>query len=201
MTYPDQTNLTTHATLKAWIDPPITTSNVDSVLDALINRASAAIVEQIPGIVVAANQPFTEVRDGLANQVLLLRRWPATAVTSVTVDNVAIPQIVTVGNSGWVLDADSNTIKLSGYYFTRCYPQNVSVVYTAGLSSSDSRLMELEHACLVTCALWWKRRPHIEYQSLLSPSGIGTQSFMVKDIPIEARMIIDKLSKMAPIFN
>lgn len=172
----------------------------DATLTALITRVSNVIVDQCPGITIASTN-ITETRDGIGNRTMMLRRWPATAVTSVTTDytQTTVPASVN-GSDGWVFDSSQNSVKLIGYgyRFDRAF-QNIQLTYTATLVG-DTRLGSLEHACLVTCALWWKRRAHVDQASMAAPNGMGTISFTQADLPKEAWSIINQVRQFAPIF-
>lgn len=172
----------------------------DAALAALITRASNTIVDQCPGIAIASTT-VTETRDGIGNGVIMLRRWPVTAVTSLTVGYGAttIPQSVS-NSDGWLLDTSQNSVKLVGttYRFDRA-PQHIQIVYTAALTG-DHRLGALEHASIVACVLWWKRRGHIDQASMATPSGLGSINFTQADLPKEAWTIIKQAQQIAPIF-
>jgi hypothetical protein len=194
----DESNLTTKATLKAYVDPQITGTNADSMLDALINRASNLIVDQLQDIVIVHDTAVTEKRNGLGNAAVILRRRPAQSVTSVAIGLTVVPQSSN-GSAGWVFDIDTNAVSLIGYCFTRGV-QNVTIAYVCGIPASHRWLGMLEQACLVTCALWWKRRGHIDQITMAAPGGLGTLSYTQRDIPPEAQTIIDEIKRVATIF-
>ena len=197
MAYPDEDALTQRATLKGWFDPPITDTDNDTALDTLILRVSNVLCEtpELEGLSLVAGADFTEARDGQGDGVIL-RNWPVTSVTSVSVDGTTIPAATTATASGWLLDSESNGVRLRGYTFTRGI-QNVVIVYKAGLTSGHRILGALEHAALVTAATWWKRRSHVDLAST-SANGIQTQSFSQRDIPLEARTILGGIARHQP---
>lgn len=172
----------------------------DSLLSALITRASNAICQLLNRPKLVA-QAITEVRDGQGNYALMLKHNPVNSVTSLTIDSTVIPASASQSD-GWICDTEHGMVKLVGYTyaFTRGV-QNVSVVYNAGYSTTGQEIGMLEQACLVSCALWWKRRAHIDQSSQMAPSGIGTLAFTQKDIPAEARMIIDQLKNTYPVLG
>lgn len=199
MAYPDESNLTQLATLKAYLDPPPNGTTSDTTLSALITRASNTITQLLdrPNLI---SRSITETRDGYGGQVLQLKVYPATAVSSVTIGTTVVPLSVNQTN-GWVFDKDASQVKLLGsYYFTPGF-QNITLIYTAGYSITGQEVFMLEQACLAMCALWWKRRAHIDQASMAMSAGGGTLSFTMKDIPTEARMIIDQLKTIYPVFG
>jgi hypothetical protein len=191
-------DLTTKATLKAWIDPPITGTTQDTALDGLISRASAVILEELPDLIPDAPAAVTEKRNGIGNQMMLLRKYPATSVTSVTIGTTVVPASVG-GSSGWVFDDHTGVLHLIGYVFASGV-QNVAIVYEAGMAAaSDRRLKSLEHACLVTCASWWKRRARVDVE-VSGVNGVSFTNYSAKDLPSEAWTIIDSLLRKGMVY-
>jgi hypothetical protein len=134
-------DLCTLADAKLWLGR--TDANSDAVLAALIRRVSRQIHSYLQrGSILPCT--FTEIRNGTGGNSLVLRRWPVTSVTSVTVDNQLIPERTTACSSGWALQVwDSappgrtQTLYLDGYSFGPSAPgvtrnQDVEIVYQAG---------------------------------------------------------------------
>lgn len=164
----------------------------DAALTGLIHRVSNMIADQL-SLVIAPDTVFTERYSGNGKDRITLRQYPATSVTSVafgTSTNITAFD----GTSGFLLD--DNSLLLVGSAFTPGV-KNVTVTYKAGIPANDPRLGSLEHACLVTCALWWKRRAHID-QASLGSSQIGTTAYTQADLPKEAWAIINQLRRVAP---
>lgn len=111
----------------------LATHDADNKLAALITASSAWVLTQLGRPVLSAT--YTETRDGDGGSSLILRRWPVTSVTSVTVDGIAIAARTTVTGDGYVLR--DNTLELVGYVFTAGV-QNVVVVYRAGFEVTES---------------------------------------------------------------
>lgn len=191
----DESNLTTLAALKAWLDPSPQGSASDTALTSLINQASNVITDQL-SLVIAPDTVFTETYNGNGKGCMTLRQFPATSVTSVSIGTTALTSSVNQ-SAGFLLDTSSNTLHYIGGVFPRDV-MNVTVVYKAGIPAGDRRLGSLERACLHTCALWWKRRPHIDQTSMAAPNGLGTISFTQADLPKEAWTIIRQLQRVAP---
>src|SRR5271166_1389027 len=82
-------DLTTLASLKAWLGLPPTASPNDATLSALITAASRAIYAAIsrPGLL---PQSYSETIDAETRRIYL-RHWPVLQVTSLSLGGLAIP--------------------------------------------------------------------------------------------------------------
>jgi hypothetical protein len=131
-------DLTSLANVKAWLSPPLTSGTDDALLTRLISAASRFIMGYLDRPTLLS-QPYAETRDGLGGRMLLLRQWPVTSVTSLTVDGNLIPPVSLTGSAaGWLLDGwdgwtagQPQALSLLGYAFPRGL-QNVAIGYTAG---------------------------------------------------------------------
>lgn len=135
-----------------------TTFDADEILSDLITSSSAWVERQI-------NRSFgtstvTEPRNGDNSSRMLLRKTPATAVTSVTVDGETIPKQPSVGEDGWVFSDDG--VDLVGYKFMAGV-QNVVFVYTAG----EAVPADIEQAVIEHVALRYRDRTR---------TGLGSQN-------------------------
>lgn len=166
----------------------------DDVLTGLITRVSNVIAELLPDLVIPASQTITETRNGQGGDRMILRKRPATAITSVTIDDSVIPQS-TSRSTGWIFDAENNAVHYLGDTFTRGI-QNVVIVYSAGLTAGDRRLGQLEEACLITCVDWYRERPHVG-QASQSSGGIQNVSYRERPLHPRARMIVESLDSKA----
>jgi hypothetical protein len=146
------------ADVKAWLGR--TDSNSDTLLSALITRASRQILSYLQRGTILP-RTITELRDGTGTQSLTLKSWPAIAVSALIIDNQTIPQspamtgtTVPVSGTapifggarepGWMLETwdgtppgRPQTLSLSGFSFGLSFPgarnfQDVQIVYAAG---------------------------------------------------------------------
>lgn len=131
-------DLTTIAAVQDWLSSGTNApGNSDSVISRLITTCSASILSYLQRSSFLS-QSWTDVFDGKGKFAFFLNEWPATSITSVTVDGIAVPASVN-GAAGWVLSrwngyppGGVQTVEvIGGYCFTRGI-QNVSVVYQAG---------------------------------------------------------------------
>lgn len=95
-------NLTFLNTVKAWIGA--STDNDNVLLSRLIAQGSAYAQNYIqrPDI---ARTTFTELRNGKNTNTITLRNWPVVGLTSLLVNNVAIPAAPNSISYGWLLAA------------------------------------------------------------------------------------------------
>jgi hypothetical protein len=132
-------DLTTLAAVRSWLGQQGTDS--DPLLLVLITAWSRALGASL-SIPVLSTQ-FTERYDGTGSSRLMLRQFPVTSVTSVSVDNVAVaasslPGAGQPAPNGWLLEpwdgsppGGQQCIDLFGSCFARGR-QNIAVTYQAG---------------------------------------------------------------------
>lgn len=145
-------DLTTIEKVRRYLFGNDTTFDADEILADLITSSSAWVERQIGRTF--GSGTVTETKNGDGTSRMLLEQNPATAVTSVTVDGVAVPARTVVSGTGWVLSDDG--IDLVGYSFTAGI-QNVVIVYTAG----EAVPADLEQAVIEHVALKYRDRSHI----------------------------------------
>lgn len=175
--------LVTLATVKGYL-PSVSAG--DGQWDDLLARLISATSIQFEGEAgrTLASAAATEVYDGDGSQSLTLRRWPVSAVTSVTVNGTVIPTRATVTGDGWVLGPDDR-LYLSGYFFTYGL-QNVSIVYTAGYSTVPA---DVQQAVCKMVALQFKDKDRIGQAT----RSIAGESSTYADAPVLAywRSVVD----------
>ena len=146
--------LTCLANVKTWLE--LTSSTDDNLLTGMINAFSDAIMSYLERPSLAVTQ-FTEYRNGVGNQKMMLRNWPAISVSSLMISQASygyggsmfgqsglqsppqtIPAQPSWGQPGYFLDPWDGTaagvpqnLVLSGYYYPRGN-SNIQIVYKAG---------------------------------------------------------------------
>lgn len=151
----------------------------DQILTTLMASSSAWVEQRIGGDLMTGTKTETFDGDG-GTRVRLTRShsWrpgcPATTITSVTVDGMAIPARSAVSTldtnpSGYVCRGDC--VDLVGYTFT-VGVANVVIVYVAGYATVPT---EVEQAVLEHVALRYKDRGHAGVDS--SSGGEGSVSY------------------------
>lgn len=197
----DESNLTTRKAVKDWCeitadDTSVLVSggdNLGTIIDGLIKRGSNFLVKEI-GRTKLFTTPITEVRNGNDLPVIFPKVFPITAVTSVTIDSLVIPQRTSVYGSGWSFDDDA--IYLDSYLFCSGN-QNVSLVYQGGITTTSIEANILEQGLLEMINMKWRRRKHAD-QLAEKSGGIISIQFRSEDIPPETQRVIEKLRNHVP---
>lgn len=139
--------LTTLGAVQSWLFPGGQSVNTDDqLLTRLIAQCSAAARNYLQRPLLT-RQTYAELRNGVGNQVMMLRNWPVVQVNSLKIDNVTIPAATVSSPAGWTLQTWAGTdsgnpknITLVGYYFTRGM-NNVIINYDAGYCITDETLV------------------------------------------------------------
>jgi hypothetical protein len=103
----------------------------------LISAASRAVLGYLNRSSLVS-KTYTEVRDGTGQSSMMLKQWPVTSFTSLTVENTPIPASPPPTQYGWRIPAWDGGLPgepsilhfVSGYF--RRGAQNITAVYTAG---------------------------------------------------------------------
>jgi len=178
MAYPD---LCTVEDVKAWHDPPITASGDDEMLARLVTAESIAILKWLninpENGDSLLSQSYTETFNGTGTKALALPNLPITAVASVSVNGVDIPESPQPDVYGFSFDKFA--VYLTGACFRRGW-QNVSISYTAGLASIPA---DLTQCAIEVCLLRYKRRKNAGLVS--QAAAQQTTAFYTRDLPAE----------------
>lgn len=196
MSYPDESNLTTLAALKAWLD--VTDSSADSVLTALINRTSQYIVTWL-GRPNFFSKSFTETRNGGGGTFLMLSVRPVTAIASLTIADQAIPARPSGQSSAFGYTFDKRGVYLTGYRFY-WGEQNIQVQYTAGVGTTSKDQAVVEQACLELCDATWKRRGK-EFLAGLQMNGTSNMTFKMQDLPDAVLTQLSNIKNIVPLYE
>lgn len=181
---------------------------MDDFLTLLINEASSTLVEILSiDPLFDSGSDMTEKRNGNGQDFIQTFVRPIISVTSLTVSpqfgyGLSQPTTIPVSDgtsAGYIVDSDAGVIYLVGGYTFYRGRQNVTLKYRGGIALGHRWQRALERACLVTCALWWKQRPHLDQSSQAMAQGMGTINFKPKDIPDLATQILDQIRRVAPV--
>jgi hypothetical protein len=154
-------DLTTLPTAKEWLTLGTATTS-DPIVTRLISAASEAVQKRL-GYQIASQQ-YTETRNGNGKMVIPFRVGPVTAVSSLTIDGVAIPARTSPVGTGYVFDEDY--LLLAGYCFTKG-TGNVVWTCTAGYATTPK---DLEQAVLEIIALKFRERERVGSRRRRSPA-------------------------------
>lgn len=148
-----------------------------ALLQSLITSASAFIDSYCNRNLVKAD--YTERRNGQGNSKIKLKEWPINSVTSVTIDDVAIPLSTKVSMDGYVFDDKWVYLRGDCNSFTPG-ALNVVIMYNAGYDQSAIPA-ELKQACVEIVSAKYKRRLDLHVSSKVLD---GQQiTFSMKDVP------------------
>lgn len=176
----DLRDLTTVATLKAWLGTTSTTA--DDQLQRLVTAVSVGVAEFLRRDL--HSQERTETYDGTGSDLLLLRQVPVTAVARVLVDGQELPA------TSYRMTPLS-LVRLGGWWPTGW--GNVQVTYTAGYADVPS---DVEQAVLEICGYRWREKDRIGVAS----KGFGqeTTTFHLTDMPESARSVLLSYRRVIP---
>jgi len=177
-------DLTTLADVKEWLSIPTSTISDDALLQRLITAMSSSAESYMGRTIASAT--YTETLNGRGKSVLAFGQAPVTAVTSVTVDGVAIPSRASTGSRGYAFD--QQLLYLDGYAFTRGV-LNVTLVYAAGFAAVPS---DIAQAVIQLVGLRYKSREHIG-ESSKQLAGGGVSWF--HEVPQEVLAIFDQYKR------
>src|ERR1051326_2777365 len=188
----------------------------DAALAKLIEDVSAMILQEAQvDVFYDSGNPITEIRDGNGRDRIVTKVRPLNGVVSVTIDGAEIPQS-DGGAKGWRFDRTS--ISLTGFVFSGSprnpiyvpftgafssqsqswltRSQNVVLVYRGGEPQGSRDAVAAERACIATCALACKMRPHAHQRSESAPQGQGVStSYLVTDFAPVTKTFIANLKR------
>ena len=125
----------------------ITSSNNDALISALLAQTLTAIGEFCNRNFISST--FTEYRDGNGSTRMLLANYPILSITSVTVDDVALPQGAGVLTAGWVGNRGTRALLLRGGHSFTKGQRNVVITGTSGYGDDGALILwpsDLKHA-------------------------------------------------------
>jgi hypothetical protein len=129
--------LTTLERTRDWVG--VNTNNDDIFLSRLIDETSRFILSYLQRPTLF-HYLFTDIHDGNGGYRQMLRHWPVQSITSVMVDEIAVPMLSGMPGSGYILEpwdglppGSPQSVSLRGYAFCKGL-SNVSIAYTAGFS-------------------------------------------------------------------
>lgn len=181
-------DLATIKDVELWLN--IKPSNADeSILPRLITSVSAFIKSYIARDV--TSRTYTEKYNGAGGSVLLLREYPITAITSLTVNDSVVPFAATSASYGYVFD--DVAIYLHGALFSTG-TQNIVVTYTAGYTTVPPELVQ---ACVELVALRYRERGRI---GEVSKSVQGeTISYLQKSMPAAVQVVLNDYMRVVSV--
>lgn len=164
----------------------ITVTTYDTLLESLINQASAfmeqttsrKLLARVYSYTVEADK-FDTWYDGDASKKLLLRQWPINSVTSPILISGA--EIAVAGDTDYYASTGYVSYNLRGELFYAngfdVGKLNVRVSYNAGYAVDSPGLIELQMVCDQLVALVYEQKDKLSFKS----ETIGNYSYSLKD--------------------
>lgn len=185
--------------------------------DALLSRlqdSAADFFDKMVGRSILTHT-FTETRDGTGHDIIYPRNYPITAVTSVTINNIAITAAADTVAWGYTFDNNAIYIRapFSSFYYDAGVPggtyplgnvllgvpvrftrgrQNVVLSYTAGYATTPS---DVEQAIVELVAFKFMERKHVG-EKTQSVGGINTTTYIIDDMPMSVKHVINAYQRV-----
>ena len=179
-------DLTTVTNVKLWLG--ITDSNSDLLLQQLVTRLSAYVINFLNRNILSAT--YTEIRDGNRKTRMRLHEYPVSAVSSLTVDGIAVIPSVDGLTNGFVFD-QWNLYLQDGAGVFNPGQRNINVSYTAGYLTVPP---DLEQLVIEIVGLRMKNRARI---GLVSENVQGQQTtFSLTDFSADQKGVLDNYKRV-----
>lgn len=142
---------------------------------------------------------YTEQRNGMNTQRMVMLNQPIQSVTSLAVDGMVIPArpplsaTTSAPQYGYVFD--NSSIMLTGCYWYTWGYGNVSAVYTAGYATVP---FDLEQAVIDTVGDWYKYRDRVG--KLDEAIEQQTIRFTNTDLPVRAKAVMLAYKRVEPVY-
>ncbi len=180
-------NLTRLENVKGYLG--VSTTADDDLFEMLIRAASDFIRSYLGRDITLEN--YIERLNGMGTNRMVMKNYPITAITSLTIDGTNIPAAADSRHAGYLFDADM--IYLVGFRFNRGF-QNVVVNYTAGYISVPAAV---EQACIDLAALKYKEKERIGIQS----KTLATETVVYKlwDLTESSKNMLGQYIRRTPV--
>lgn len=177
---PNALDLTTVQAVKDWLK--LKADDDDALLQRLVTAQSILITDWLSQPIKSAT--VTEVYDGTGTPNLVLRAFPVTAVSAVSIAGVALTP------TAWT--SDDIGVHLVTDYFDKG-AGNVSVTYTAGYATVTP---SIEQACIELVCFRYKERDRIGISTQALAQGNNTYS--LKDFPEQVLTLLKQYKRVTP---
>lgn len=179
-----ESDLTNLSDVRAWLGMAPANIEFDVALQRLITGCSAFMQRYMQRAIPATS--YKHSADGPGSTFMVVKNYPITRVSSVTVDGVVVP----LSN----ISFDERTIYLDGAYRFNRGRNNIALRYTAGY---DEVPFDLAQACIETVALRWRERDRIGMVS--KAVGTETTAFSLVDFPKQVQTLMDTYKNVVPV--
>jgi len=187
-------NLCSLLELKLFIGLSATTSTFDTQLEEFINGASWTLKEETTRFL--KSQEITEYHDGDGSNLIMLKHWPVTSVTTLHSDSAR-----SFGSDTLIASTDYQVYEDGGYIVVTSAGLDmgakvIKVVYDGGYTTipSNLRMAAIEHASYL-----YEKFLKSHRVGLKSVSGdAGTETY-IDDMPENVKRVIKRYSRKVAI--
>ena len=200
-------DLTTLATLKAWLPINMSTTTDDPTLERLITAVSMDFerATRRPDLLLA---DYAEVHQGDGSTRMIAFHWPVCSVDSLVVAGATIPVSSDKIAPGYYVDEDIDPERIWNIYLIgSCFTDGAAVQldYGAGyvqpggtVDTGQFALPEdIEQAVLDWCAYRYKMRPNVGATARRSTEGESSQVELL-DAPPNVLQVIERYTRKFP---
>lgn len=180
-------DLTTLKKVKAWLG--VNAGTEDELLQQLLSSASTFMQSKMNRTIMTAS--YSETRDGLGSDALMLANYPVTAVSSLQVNGRAILASPGYGQAGYLFN--DTQIILATDVFTQGR-RNVTVSYTAGFSACPA---DIEESVIEMVGFKYRERDRIGHKSKSIQGEMVT--FITDDMPASVLAVVNSYKRVAPL--
>jgi len=189
--------LVTLALAKSYLKIPALETSQDSIVEFFINAASDYIESEIDRKI--KSQTITEYQHGRASNILVLKQYPVTAISSFATDSAGkfTGSETIVDPAEYTIGDDGNSLISLGSFFPKGY-NNLKIVYTAGYATVPS---DIQNACLWLVVYYHKMRENGDIGR--TSKGKGDESVnILQEAPMEVKNMFSRYRRLdVPLSN
>lgn len=168
-------------------------------LELFVNAATARIESMTDRLL--KERTITELRSGRKNNIIVLRQWPVTAITSVKVDSESVFSAESaLSPSDYQIADDQTAVQIKGRVF-ESGTNNIQIVYTAGYNATDhaGQLADLEIATLWMVEWFYRHRERGDMGRSSKSKGDESVGILIDMPPMIQAIIRDYKRLEAPL--
>jgi len=186
--------LTTLVAMKIFVKVPTAEVTQDANLEGFINGASELVERYLNRRVYSAN--YSEQYNGDRGHEILLRHWPINSISDIFVDPERVfpaSSAIDVDDFGIVSNELGEGISVERY--SQGFPKGrktVKVDYDAGYNGLANLPSDIELACKITAAYYFKKQQNEDWTFSSMQKGDETITVLVQGIPEAAKTILEE---------
>lgn len=174
--------------VKLWLSIDSANTNNDTLLTSLISSASSWVENWVNRTLSSAT--YSERYNGTGNYSMMVKNYPITAISSMTVNGVAVSASDGI-SVGYLFD--NNTIIMIGNKISKGI-QNVTVSYTAGYTTIPQ---DIKQVVIELVGYKFKEMTRIGLESKTISGEVTT--FSLKDLKEHNKNLLNNYNKVIPV--